>query len=387
MGELTRRDVQLLHHWKAATWRTLTVRNEAAVLAVHRDAIPRLSLAHSHLMYVVLSIAASHHNALHPSKDMAKQALVYRQKTFAAYSQALQNITADNYEAVLFTSLYLLRLIPPPDDASPDGVLEWIDALLRLSEGTRILAGSRWSKGIEKLSVYALVCRELRTLPPPPVVSALDSLLLLTPAAELGTTPVHPNPPSTYYLAHSDPSPIFLPPSLTALLASLSGPDEDGSSREHRRALIPVFHVLGPIFLSLYYYHLNPDFFVRIYAFTSFLMPDFIHLVKRREPTALVLVAWWFSLAGLAPVGWWRVDLVRKVIQGLGYAVRQGENHLANKALEGAEMVLQLFETEGREAAAESVFESWPGINWSEGPQRAEKWEEEVMSDFVRLPI
>jgi hypothetical protein len=387
IGELTAQDMELLHHFKATTWRTLTARDEAAVVAVHKDAVPRLSMAHPHLLYVLLSIAASHHNTLHPSKAMEKQALVYRQKTFAAYSQALQNVTAENYEAVVITSLYLLRLIPPPDDQSPDSALEWIDALLRLSEGTRILAGSRWSNGIEKLSVYALLCRELRTLPPPPVVSSLDSLLLFAPAARLGTTPVHPNPPSMYYLELSDPSPVFLPPSLTALLAWLSGSSRDASSREHCDALVPVFHVFGPIFLSLYYYHLNPDLFVRLHAFCSFLMPEFLELVKRRDPTALVLIAWWYSLAGLAPMGWWLGDSVRKVVQAIGYVVRQGDNELAKKAFEGSERIMRLFETQGREAAAKSVFENWSGINWGEGPQRAEEWEYELMAGLVGLPV
>jgi hypothetical protein len=387
IGELTARDMELLHHFKATTWRTLTVRDEAAVVAVHKDAVPRLSMAHPHLLYALLSIAASHRNTLHPSKTMEKQALVYRQKTFAAYSQALQNITVENYEAVVITSLYLLRLIPPPDDQNPDSALEWIDALLRLSEGTRILAGSRWSNGIEKLSVYALLCRELRTLPPPPIVSSLDSLLLFAPAARLGTTPVHPNPPSMYYLELSDPSPVFLPPSLTALLASLSGSGRDASSRAYCDALVPVFHVFGPIFLSLYYYHLNPDLFVRLHAFCSFLMPEFLELVRRRDPTALVLIAWWYSLAGLAPMGWWLGDSVRKVVQAIGHVVRQGDNELAKKALEGSERIVRLFETQGREAAAKSVFENWSGINWGEGPQRAEEWEYELMAGLVGFPV
>jgi hypothetical protein len=318
---------------------------------------------------------------------MESQALVYRQKTFAAYSKALQDVTAENYEAVVITSLYLLRLIPPPGDGSPASALDWIDTVLRLNEGTRILAGSRWSKGIEKLSIYPLLCRELRTLPPPPVVSAPGSLLLFTPLAKLGTTPVHPNPPSTYYLQHSDPSPMFLPPSLAALLSSLSDSDGSGSSNEHRDALVPVFHVLNPIFLSLYYYHLNPDVFVRIYAFCSFLMPDFIRLVKSREPRALVLIAWWYALAGLAPMGWWLGDSVRKVIEAVGRVVRQGDDELAKTAFEGSERIVQLFGVEGREAAAKSVFEGWPGIEWEDGPQRAEEWERGLMSDLVGLPV
>jgi hypothetical protein len=355
-------------------------------MSVHKDTAPQLALSHSHLLYALLSIAASDYNALHPCKQMESQALVYRQKTFTEYSKSLQNITAANYESIVITSLYLVHLIPP-GDGSPDSALDEMNTILSLNEGVRILAGSRWAKGIEKLSIYPLLRRELRTLPPPPVISTRASLLLLTPVARLGTTPIHPNPPSTYYLEHSDPSPVFLPPPLAALLASISDPAGPTSSGEHRDALIPVFHILGPIFLSLYYYHLDPDVFVRIRVFCSFLMPDFLRLVRLRESKSLVLIAWWYSLAGLAPMGWWLGGSVRRMVEAVGFVVREGEDELAKRAFEGSERIVQLFEVEGREAAARSVFENWPGVDWGEGPQRAKEWEMGLISGLGELSI
>ena len=144
-------------------------------------------------------------------------------------------------------------------------------------QGLRILASLRWAAGIEKLSVYPLICRELRTLPPCPILHTSEDRHLHTRIGAVGTTPDHPNPPSTYSSQHSEASPVFLPPPLMALLTSLASGTEPISGRIdlHANTLYPVLHALSPIFQSLYYYHLNPDFFVRVFVFCSFLMPEF----------------------------------------------------------------------------------------------------------------
>jgi hypothetical protein len=163
---------------------------------MHRDGVPQLSISNSYLLYVLLSISASHLNSLHPSKTLADKALVYRLKTYQTYTKELQDIRSDNYESILVTGCYLLALIPPPGhDAEDEEHLNFINTLLKLSEGLRILVSLRWARGIEKLSVYPLICRELRTLPPPPVIIKPD---LTTRAGPLGTTPDHPNPAPTY---------------------------------------------------------------------------------------------------------------------------------------------------------------------------------------------
>ena len=380
-------DFQLLHHYKTFAWQTLTVRDDLAVASLHTDSMPQLSISNSHLFYAILSIAASHSNMLAPCKQVENQALLYRQRTFSEYSRVLQNITAENYESVLATSVLLLSLIPPPEPDTPndDVYLVWMDTFLKMSEGLRILASLRWAAGIEKLSVYPLICRELRTLPPPPILHTAGYRHLRTRVGEMGTTPDHPNPPSTYYLQHSKGSLVFLPPPLMHLLISLSNAESgSGPIDLHGNTLYPVLHAMSPIFLSLYYYHVNPDFFVRVLVFCSFLMPEFLLLVKNREPRALVLIAWWFALAGMAPRGWWTGRPVEKVVEAVGRIITERGDEVTQRAFEGVERLICVLKRQGSTAAAESLFDDWTNVNWSEGPQKAEEWEAGLLTEWSR---
>jgi hypothetical protein len=384
-GQLSLEDSELLWHYKTSTWQTFAVRGDTTTLMLHKERVPQLSISHSYLLYALLSVAASHRNVLQPSKQLEEKALIYRQKTFQAYTKELQNITSDNYETILMTATFLLALIPlPPPTAEDEEHLDWMFSLLKLSEGLRILVSLRWAQGIEKLSIYPLVCRELRTLPPPPDISVPDKPILQTRAGPLGTTPAHPNPASTYDLPYVLPFAgfVFLPPPLLALLETIIHPPETGPLDLNSNILAPVFHVLSPIFLSLYYYHLNPDFFVRIFVFTSFLMPEFLALVKEREPRALVLMAWFFALANLVPHGWWVGMRVRFVVKALGRAVRARGDGRVIEALEGAERLIAIYENEGKEKAAESIFECWEGVDWDDEPRRAEEWELGLLVDM-----
>ncbi|KAF1829111.1 hypothetical protein BDW02DRAFT_634691 [Decorospora gaudefroyi] len=378
IGTFTPLDHSMLHHYRTNIWRILAVCDDALIQTVHMDIIPQLSVSHPFLLYALLSITATQFNNLNPSGEVEKRALVYRQRTFQSYTQALQNITANNYEAIVATGTLLLALVPaPPSSGNDEEYLDWMLSLLKLSDGLRILAGLRWDQGIEKLSIYPLVCRELRTLPPPPVVQGLDA-----PIGRLGTTPINPNPAPTYMAQQLQPTYLFLPPPLMELLnstCSSTGPDP----YPHR--LIPVFQALSPIFLSLYYYHLNPDFYVRLRVFPSFLMPDFLQLVKEQEPRALVLIAWWFALAGLIPRGWWSGSSVNGVIAAIGRKLRKrdhGDGGLAVRVFAGAVSIVDAAEKKGKEGAAKGVFEGWFGVQWEEGPRRAAQWEVGLWSDL-----
>lgn len=153
-------------------------------------------------------------------------------------------------------------------------------------------------------------------------------------------------------------------------------PPDTGRLDMDGNILIPVFHIFSPVFLSLYYYHLNPDFNVRIFVFTSFLMPDFLTLVKAKEPRALVLMAWFFALSDLIPHGWWIGTRVRMVVGALGRTIRKSGDGRVLEALKGAERIIEVYESEGRDKAAERVFEEWGGVDWDEGPKKAQEWEE-----------
>ncbi|KAH3974194.1 hypothetical protein HBI56_089400 [Parastagonospora nodorum] len=372
-GPLSPLELSLLHHYQTTTWKTFVVRGNTNTHAIHHTLVPKMSIAHPHLLYAILSISASHLAALQPASHLTSTALLYRQKTYQTYVKELAAITPDSYEAIVTTAYFLLTLIPRPGPDTPDEeCLEFMMTLLKLSEGLRILVTLRWSQGIEKLAVYPLICRELRSLPPAPVVVTEVQVR----PGPVGSTPAHPNPAATYdeYVLPFAAS-VFLPPPLLGLLESIVKP-EDVVLDVDANTLIPVFHVLSPVFLSLYYYHLNPDFNVRIVVFTSFLMPDFLALVKAREPRALVLMAWFFVMSDMVPNGWWVGNKVGVVAQALSRTVRKVGSEKVIEALEGAERVIDVHQREGRERAAESVFDGWEGVNWDEGPRRAREWEE-----------
>ncbi|KAF1921390.1 hypothetical protein BDU57DRAFT_489117 [Ampelomyces quisqualis] len=380
-GQLTAEDLELLHHYKTSTWQTFAVRGDASIYVIHREIVPQLSISHSCLLYALLSIAAWHRNLVQPSKLLESKAFLYRQKTFSTYAKELQNITSDNYETILVTGTFLLALTPPPDgNTEQHEYLDWIYSLLKLSEGLRILVGLQWSRGIEKLSVYPLICRELRSLPPPPLIS---HPAMQTRAGPLGTTPDHPNPASTYDLPHVLPFAgyVFLPPPLMALLDGILHPEGTRLDLD-ANTLVPVFYVLSPIFLSLYYYHRSPDYNVRVMVFTSFLMPEFLALVKAKEPRALVLMTWFFVLADLLPKGWWVNAQIEFVMKALGWAVRERGEGRVLVAIEGAERIFRTSQLYGQERAAESIFYDWEGVEWDEGPRKAEEWELGLLIDL-----
>lgn len=377
-GQLGPQDLELLHHYKTSTWRAFVIRDDPQIHTIHRDIVPQLSVSATYLQYALLSIAATHRNSLQPSKQLENQALVYRQKTFETYSKALQNITNANYESILVTGTFLLSLMPAPPASAPDDEhLEWMHALLKITEGLRILAGLRWGAGIEKLTVYPLLRRELRSLPPPPIIDSPNSLYVQAEAGALGGTPDYPNPAPTYQAIHFLPSfaTLFLPPQLIVILQQITSNDVDAPLELHRPTLVPVFQALSPIFLSLYYYHLNPDFYVRIFVFTSFLMPEFLALVKAREPRALLLVSWWFALSDLVPKGWWVGSTVARGTEAMGREIRRTGDARTIEAFEGPERLVRVFAGYGKEEAAQSVFEGWEGVEWDDGPRKAEEWD------------
>lgn len=378
-GQLNLEEIDLLHHYKNYAWHNFAIRGDDTIRTIHQERVPQLGITQPYLLTALLSIAAAHRNSLQPSKHYADKALTYRQKTYHAYTKQLQNITADNYETILLTSTFMLALTPHPGaDANDEDHFEWMFGLLKLSEGLRILAGLRWDHGIEKLSIFPLICRELRNLPPPPVLARLQ-----TRAGPLGSTPNHPNPPSTYGLPKilAASSAVFLPPPLMALLEDIENPLDTGPIDVNGPRLYPVLHVLSPVFVSLYYYHLDPDFHVRVFVVSSFLMPDFLALVKAREPRALVLVAWWFALVCLVPKGWW-VQARIGVVRTLSRMIRRTGGAKVIAALDGADRLVDLLVSDGAEKAARSVFEGWEGVDWDDGPGKAEEWDMGTLVDL-----
>jgi hypothetical protein len=189
-----------LHQYKHTTWKSLSVRDEQVIDNINREWIPQVAMSRDYLLYTILSISAAHRQTLVPSPQNQNTVVLYRHKTFNAYNKALQNITTDNYETLLITSLLMQVLVPPPELPCTDkAIMEWLTTFLAMTQGLRILAGLKWASGIEKLTVFPVFRRELGTLPPPPLIKVpSDHPSMFAKEGPVGDTPKHPNPPATY---------------------------------------------------------------------------------------------------------------------------------------------------------------------------------------------
>ncbi|KAF2681539.1 hypothetical protein K458DRAFT_420698 [Lentithecium fluviatile CBS 122367] len=405
-GQLTNVEISFLHHYRNSVWKTLSFREDNLVHGINRDLVPKLAISKDYLLYAILSISAAHRDAVDPSPQNKTLALQYRTKALSTYTNALSNITWENYETLLVTSMYMMGMVPPPEfPCTEDACLKWISALFSMMQGLRLLASLKWARGIERLAVYPLFRRELRKLPPPPVLSMPPDERLWACAGFPGEDYLHPNPPTTYQSDEGEsvaedaaspslspqsksagvdvstlpfrpqelmnagtsphspaawkkpvgwqiPSPAFLPPALMALLKTLVDPPPSAGPIDlDSPILLPVLHALSPIFLSLYYYHLNPDLYVRIIVLPTFLTPQFLALLAAREPRALVIVGWWFAFVRLVPDLWWLEPSVGRVLQAVSNEVMRCNDKVLLDAMEGAYRV-----------------------HWEEGPVREEQW-------------
>lgn len=406
-------DFELLHQYKTSTWETLHVRKDEPIQWLNREWIPQKCIEHPYLLYTILSITAFHSKSLTKSGHTALLSAKYRHKAFEKYNKALQNISNDNYETLLMTSLLMQLMVPPPDLPCDDtAILDWISAFLMMSQGLRILASLKWSSGLEKLSVFPLFRRELRILPPPPDIQLPPDQSFYAQPGPPGNTPEQPDPPVMYngtpppspinsgvnidvenlpfrpkelMRANSPytpkswdgkptwqlPAPAFLPPPLMALLRTIVKPSDTGPIDLHRSTLLPVLHALSPIFLSLYHYHLNDDATLRITVFPTFLMPEFHALVKAKEPRALIIMGWWFAFVRLLPNNWWIKDYIPRLLQAASNSVIRSNSKVFMDAIEGAFIVVRLAESEGVEVAAKSVFHGWEGVHWEASVNKA----------------
>ncbi|KAF2190256.1 hypothetical protein K469DRAFT_561453 [Zopfia rhizophila CBS 207.26] len=375
IGVLTKMDQQLLHHYRTYTWKSMTVRDEEIVNNINRELLPRIGISHCYLLWGLLSITASHVNQLNPSAQAQNLAIMYRQKTLTSYTKALQNITTENYESLLITSMFMQILVEAPKHpCSDEEIFNWLNGWLSMSQGLRILASLKWSSGFEKLSVFPVFSQEVTPLPPAPNFTApSEKCTPSLPSDDGQELPIRsqtPNPaPSGTRPSLQNPNPAFLPPPLLALLGSIVDPPSAHPSAPldlHPPILLPVLHAMSPLFLSFYHFYLSPDFYVRIVVYPTSLTPEYLNLVRNKEPRALVILSWWFALVRLVPNLWWMKGTIARVLQAVrNRLVRSGGGDgLLMKALEGASRVVRLVEARGREVGAKSVFEGWEGVDW-----------------------
>jgi hypothetical protein len=356
-GPLTKTEMGLIHLYRTHTYKTLTVSDEPMVLHMKREWVPNKALAYSFLLYTMLSVAATHSNTLSPSAEAQYRAHMYRQKMLTAYNAALQNINPDNYEALLLNSLVMQIMVPRPEIPCDDSeLLDWISMILSMNQGLKSVAAMQLVDGIEQAAAFNLLRKRLRVLPPPPATTP-------GPGPYLFSGSVSPTPEEQL-----QSQPVFLPPPLLALLGEILDSYNAIPFDPLVGILLPALHALSPIFLSFYHYHLHTDTYTRIIAFPTLLSAEFIDLVRSREPRALTIMGWWFTLHRLLPGKvWWFRAVIPSVLDAIHNIVLQDGRIALTEAVERACEIIRIAAMNGREAAAMSLFERWDGVEWNDG--------------------
>ncbi|PVI01487.1 hypothetical protein DM02DRAFT_671272 [Periconia macrospinosa] len=414
-GQLSSIEFELMHHYKTLVWPTLSSRVDESIQYLNRDWAPIKSIKTDYILYSLLSISASHLSLMKSDSQLKTAALQYRHRAISSYTKALNNITSDNYETLLMTSLYMMGMVPPPEQpCKDDAYMEWMNSLFNMMQGLRVLAGLKWIAGIEKLEVYPIFRREVKLLPSPPPLKSVRT------DPKFWSVPIRANPPSTYMempdtipsVPHktsttssgrdmSDlpfkpaelmragssphapqawknppswqlPFPAFLPPPLMMILERIIEPPKNEKKMDlHAPVLLPSIHALSPIFLSLYYYRLQSDLYTRITVFPTVLPPPFFDLVARKEPRALIIAGWWFSLTRLSPNTWWLDKTIPRVLQAISNEIMRSNDSGYMAAMEGAFRISREIDIgprgkTGRERAAKTIFEGWDGVFWED---------------------
>ncbi|KAF2439055.1 hypothetical protein P171DRAFT_490498 [Karstenula rhodostoma CBS 690.94] len=208
-GQLNATELKYLHHYTTSVWSSLSLQKNDHVTFINRDWVPQNCIASEHMLYSILSISAGHLRAHSPQKTSEDQtlSLVYRQRAFSSYNKQLSNITSENYESLLITSMWMMIMVPPPTLPCTDNVcLTWASSLFTMMQGLRILASLRWASGIERLTIYPLFRRELKKLPPPPMLTPLPAWFFYTGTREDAEWR-HPNSPNDTYSDSNSPPP------------------------------------------------------------------------------------------------------------------------------------------------------------------------------------
>lgn len=175
-GQLNASELKYLDYYKTNVWSAMSLQKNDQVTFINRDWVPRSCIASEHMLYSILSISAMHLHGQSSQKNPEDQnlSLAYRQRAFSSYNKQLANITSENYESLLITSMWMMVMVPPPAlPCTDDACLSWASAIFTMMQGLRILASLRWASGIEHMTIYPLFRRELKKLPPPPMLTPL----------------------------------------------------------------------------------------------------------------------------------------------------------------------------------------------------------------------
>ncbi|RDL33961.1 Zn2 DNA-binding protein [Venustampulla echinocandica] len=260
-GDLSLRDLRLMHHWSTFTWNTLTVGDEAnRILLV---TVPQLAFESEYLLYCILGISSHHLEHVDPtSRDNRASTAIYRVKALKAFREVLargDNPTL-NWEAALMMSSLLLALCSMGTQKGEGDftIISWL-TLFRGLKATMMIRGP---EALMMTSVSPVFRRILTELHIGPIIPKI-------------------------------------------LLSLLQGVPELDPDFQYLESYYQALNVLGSLYASLAQDGLAPALVMRVIAWPTYLTEDFVNCAKEKRPRALIILAYFLVFFNLAEGLWW----------------------------------------------------------------------------------
>ncbi|KAK4184220.1 sterol uptake control protein 2 [Podospora australis] len=287
-------DLELLHQWSTATFKTMAVAVDSGKMLDHlwQVEVPQQAFRHVFLLHQILAISAYHLAYLRPEnrRQYSLRASYHQSLAIQGIRSALTNISADNCHALFATSALLFisalaatRLDDEPENAGPS-----IDSLLDVFMLVKGIGG---------------------------VINSSNNLVRTGPFHEL-------------FLRHDGPKPHFL--ALDRIMQQLEGflnrivqlhDEMDDITDPVRNVIRRETDCLIDSIREAVANSVNPEY--RIVAAWPFKMTDeYIPLLRQRNPVALALLSYYCVILHSAePTFWYMKGWGEGVIRDISRAV------------------------------------------------------------------
>ncbi|KAF3765955.1 hypothetical protein M406DRAFT_25035, partial [Cryphonectria parasitica EP155] len=280
-------DMKLLWFYTAETYTSFSV--EAGKLphvdAILRSQIVQFAFQSPFLMDCILGLSAQHMQFLHQPVPMSK-ALLYKQRAFAGYRQAIERAEPKDFPALLSCSLLLCALSSElfrQRDMRPLYIIDWMVV---------------W-RGIGL--IFEMLPREVL------FDSGLEKLFS-RPVFDLNQGALHS------------------PPNLLFMVTSIKEGDRDYPFTE---TYYNALKYLGGLYRELEN-GFSPVLSLRVITWFTFLPKDFIELAKRRTPRTLIIMAHYLPFLKLINNIWWLSGIADRGIQDIMNYLPVEWHHLLN---------------------------------------------------------
>jgi hypothetical protein len=269
-------DLRLMHHYSTLTSGSLFLINRHGANRILQVEVPRMALEHDFMMHCVLGVASLHLHHLAPDvPEHQSLTIAHRVNALSGLRMAIPQLSKGNYPAVLAGSLMLLLL--SSDLSAPEiGGDLWIENWLGLWAGLRGM-----------LKVVSKTFLEQTKLAP---IFAKDE-----------------NPRTTSE---------FLPLPLSDMLSSMDHNNED------TKTILNTLCCLSRLYEYLLINGFTPELttIVIIWPANTDIW-GFSALVKRRQPQALIIAAYYLVFTKLLDEIWWMSDISGREIKAIANAL------------------------------------------------------------------